>query len=259
MTDMDSGAPSGLRRGDDRPPAAALSARTAAIPPLPAAPAAQPAPREVPLATMMRAKVADNLLRLLRRRPARDNATVTVDRLLATALDTLREQGLAGFSVEAVAARAHMTNPTAYRYIGSSEVLVRAALRWWQGKNALAFTQFLDSVTFASEAEAAIKLVDCIVGRFPDPRRFARRLAQTLARDYHELDYQQMTVWAKALRVAFRRNGLAEAHLSDAQMLAAIACLAGTIKAQFIEAPEVLQDRRYRAALAAMFVGALHR
>ena len=123
MTDMDSGAPSGLRRGDDSPQAAALSARTAAIPPLPAAPAAQPAPREVPLATMMRAKVADNLLRLLRRRPARDNATVTVD--LPNGRLSFGEHGVS-FTVEPFAKQCLVEGVDELGYILSRIALVQA-------------------------------------------------------------------------------------------------------------------------------------
>lgn len=199
------------------------------------------------------------LLRSMRVTPLHKRAWSTVDKLFAAGLLVLGRDGLEGFTVEKVADSANMTNQAAYRYVSSGEALLRATVRWWQGRNMHVFKQILDRAYFESDADMARLLVSGILSRFPDRHFLSRRILVVVARDYHELDYMQIPKLAAALRLAMQRSGLPEQNLSDAEIIAGLSALAGAIKMTFINDPNLMHGAAYHATLERLFLSILRR
>jgi len=195
----------------------------------------------------------------LKETQARERSSLTVDRILAAARHLGLRAGTRGITFQAVAAQSNAGLKTIYRDFSSPSAIIKGLVRQRQAQRHAALKVYLQNAAVSSSLEMARAIADWVMHDFTIPLGMPASLHTALFRDYHEIAYGDLSDIVGDVLAAMRRNGLMNDDPSGPARLAmALASIAGAAKMTALHDRPRLREERFRAAMVATLVGALH-
>jgi AcrR family transcriptional regulator len=197
----------------------------------------------------------------MRATPVQPRALETVERILTTGRALGLRNGGRLPPLHQVANAAGMGLSALYRYFSTPGDVVRMLVRLWVVAQIDRFRATLQTARFASEADVADHVVQAI-GRLllndMNEPGVPGRIRHRMARDYHNVAFEELWALAGDVRAAMTRDGLDTSDPEGHDRLAlAFAGAAAVIKMCVLHAPGMRQSDYFQVALRDLFMGAL--
>jgi len=205
--------------------------------------------------------------------PRQDRAMETVERLLAACEAIIRRKGrLDGLTIETIAEEASVTPQAAYRYFHDAHDLILLAVRRVQAaghERLLAVmtarifdAHVLDARAFdapASDiwADLAHAAVALVLQDFQALAGFPAAIRDRIARDYHDICYDQLWTLAEVIRAAMADRGYPCAGIDAMQLGAALTAVVAVAKLLFLHDAALLGQPGARQRLVGIFLSVL--
>lgn len=182
----------------------------------------------------------------------------TVERLLAACEAIVRRTGrLDRLTVEAVADEAGVTPQAAYRYFRDVRDLILLAVRRSQAAGHERLVAAITARTFDDWDDLAAVAVGFVIQNFQALARLPAAIRDPIARDYHDICYDQLWTLGETIGAAMAGRGAPRAGGDTTQLGAALAAVVAVAKLLFLHDPALLEQPGTRQRLVGIFLGVL--
>jgi AcrR family transcriptional regulator len=230
-----------------RPAAAATTTRLRAAAPQPTGP-------DTSLAGILASGFRASLTEKLRREPRQARAIQTLEALLAAAEHLFRRNGLAGLTVEAIAAEAQVATPAVYRYFETVEALLWVGVRLMQIRMAMRLVWRMSQQHFADVAALAHYTADELLRDFNQSLDGLPDDWQALYKNHHEINYVGLNNLAEATIAAAFRNGLCGRDVPPLGVTIALASMVSAFKLLRRQDPYLVEHAAARQTIVDSYV-----
>jgi len=190
--------------------------------------------------------------------PRQDRSMDTVERLLAAGEAIIRRTGrLDRLTIDMIAEEAGVTPQAAYRYFRDIHDLILLAVRRTQ---AIGHERLFAAITarrFDGWADLANLAVAFVIQNFQALARLPVAIREPIARDYHDICYDQLWTLGEATLAAMRGRGDHCAGVDAAQLGSALAAVVAVTKLLFLNDTALLGQACAQQRMVGIFLRVL--
>ncbi|MFZ4411217.1 MAG: TetR/AcrR family transcriptional regulator [Paracraurococcus sp.] len=177
-----------------------------------------------------------------------------MEAVLAAAGHLFRRNGLAGLTIEAIAAEAQVTTPAAYRYFETVEALFRVGVRLMQIRMAMRLIWRMSQQHFPDVASLAGYTADELLRDFNQSLDGLPDDWQSLYKNHHEINYAGLTNLAEATIAAALRSGLCGHDVPPLGVTIALASMVSAFKLLRRQDPYLIEHAAARQTIVDSYV-----
>lgn len=182
--------------------------------------------------------------------PQQSRALATIERLVQAAQRLMISGRFASANMQAVAAEANVSVPTAYRYFSSPDQLVAHVIKRWQARQMATFAHRLAVVEVDSAKGLAGEIVTYVVATYMRNDLVPLSIRTAALRTHQRIAYAELWDLAAVVGDSLRRNGMPAGDSEQQGRIAmALAGLAAKAKMAALQQPALMETAWFRTTM----------